>query len=102
MFQFSKPSPIAVHTVKNRDEVDKLLNRYGTTFKYSGKLIFPHLSDEDQNSVYVYNIEKYRRKASPDKSVVIRESHWKVWIYKLNRTKFTTILQNERNFLAIT
>lgn len=100
MFQFYKPTPIAVHTVKNRNEVDKLLSRYGRTFNYSGKLLFPHLNDDD-SAVYVYNIEKYRRKASPDKSLVVRESHWKIWIYKLDRKKFSTIIQETRNFIAI-
>lgn len=101
MFQFSKPSPIAVHTVKNRGEVDELIKRYGRTFNYSGKLVFPHLSDETNDSVYVYNIEKYRRKVSADKSIVLRESHWKVWIYKLDRKKFSTIIQQTRNFIAV-
>lgn len=106
MFIMSKPKALSIHTVNNREEVNDIMKAYGkyqNTARdggsYSG--FFPHSQLEATPFVYVYNIEKYRRKTCDNKKTIVREKHWKIWIYKLYLIQFSSITQNKHHFVAI-
>lgn len=103
--KFGKPKVVTAPTKTKL--MEKITQRGGYHYVFGflngGKFNFSVLVDSRQSHYRVYNAEKFRRKASPDKKTVVREGHWVAYVYDipidfLSSATRGHLKQNSRNF----